>query len=146
MTNMAEEEQAIQRSGACTDRQYRAGQSRACNEQNAIGHAICTCPLTSGFCAAQLSGYARQSPHTASNHSPLSRAHLLGRRFELYRDKSSGGAVRMGVWVVEGLKRGEELLVSYGRGFWNARREAGSDDAEWAKWEQVAADAWVHSD
>mmetsp|Transcript_5587 Transcript_5587/g.13931 ORF Transcript_5587/g.13931 Transcript_5587/m.13931 type:complete len:220 (-) Transcript_5587:2144-2803(-) len=64
-------------------------------------------------------------------------------RFDLYADKSSGNAVRMGVWVVEAVKKGEELCVSYGKGFWSARRQEGGAgaDSEWEVWEQRVAEA-----
>jgi SET domain-containing protein len=40
--------------------------------------------------------------------------------FKNYRD--SNGKVRVGVWVLnEKIKKGSEILVSYGKGFWKAR-------------------------
>jgi hypothetical protein len=31
-------------------------------------------------------------------------------------------SVRMGVWSVTDVRQGDELLVSYGKGFWSARQ------------------------
>lgn len=46
----------------------------------------------------------------------------------------------MGVFTTAAVKKGEELLLSYGRGFWKARL-AGQDEEEWEVWERVAAEA-----
>ena len=43
-------------------------------------------------------------------------------KFELYKDKSSR-TVQVGVWVLKNkISKGEEILVSYGKGFWNHRQ------------------------
>lgn len=49
-------------------------------------------------------------------------------KFELYRDKGSSGQVRMGVFSLCDIKKGEELCISYGKGFWKARGLAASWD------------------
>ena len=46
--------------------------------------------------------------------------------FRVYWDERGGGAGErgMGVWVVgggRGIRKGEEILVSYGKGFWGER-------------------------
>lgn len=41
------------------------------------------------------------------------------------------GQINIGVWVMtEPIKKGSELLVSYGKGFWNARKEQKEEEEE----------------
>lgn len=40
--------------------------------------------------------------------------------FDLSLRKDSG-AVHMSIWALQGIRKGEEILVSYGKGFWRAR-------------------------
>ncbi|KFZ12339.1 hypothetical protein V502_07137 [Pseudogymnoascus sp. VKM F-4520 (FW-2644)] len=54
-----------------------------------------------------------------------------------FREGWDGKERAMGVWVLpagkagkgKGIKKGEEILVSYGRGFWGARKEVEEGDA-----------------
>ncbi|KAJ3192685.1 hypothetical protein HK101_006138 [Irineochytrium annulatum] len=47
-------------------------------------------------------------------------------QFDLYRD-SFMGEVRMGIFTLRRIGKGEELLLSYGKGFWSARGLFGDD-------------------
>jgi len=46
--------------------------------------------------------------------------------FDLSLRKDSG-AVHMSIWALRDIGRGEEILVSYGKGFWRARGGGGRE-------------------
>lgn len=60
---------------------------------------------------------------------------------EVWDGRPGRGERCMGVWVLpagkakknQGIKKGEEILVSYGRGFWGAR--TGGEEDEELDWE-----------
>lgn len=41
-----------------------------------------------------------------------------------FRISSSEGYLRMEIWTLTEIKKGDELLISYGKGWWGARRDA----------------------
>ena len=48
-----------------------------------------------------------------------------------FRDRIAGGELRMSVWSgPKGLKKGEEILMSYGKGWWAARNKSRSEGSE----------------
>ncbi|KAJ3205824.1 hypothetical protein HDU67_008622 [Dinochytrium kinnereticum] len=50
--------------------------------------------------------------------------------FHLYRDLKTG-EVRMGIWALsKPIGAGEELLLSYGKGFWNSRSQPTNSESE----------------
>lgn len=61
---------------------------------------------------------------------------------EIWDGRPGRGERCMGVWVLpagkakknQGIRKGEEILVSYGRGFWGARMEGEEEEGE-VDWE-----------
>lgn len=40
-----------------------------------------------------------------------------------FRTSSSEGYLRMEIWTLTEIKKGDELLISYGKGWWGARKD-----------------------